>query len=99
MLKAFQEPVTQLLSHTPSDQDFELRVTDLETAQPSQERIDFLLGLFPYGTRVQENHIRLLEVCGEEVAALGEQVLDARGIIIIHLAAKGLNEEKVRLPG
>jgi len=85
------------LGHTTGNPDHELPALGfarlLHIAQAAEGRIDLFGRLLADMAGVEENEIRLLHVLGGDIAFHGQRIGHATGIIDIHLAAIGLDED------
>ncbi len=76
--------------HAAAQENFLLRVAALGVSQRAQIAENPLLGVFPDGAGVHDDHIRALGAADDGVAALGEEAPQLFGIGLVLLAAIGL---------
>ena len=77
--------------HAAAQEDFLLRVAALGVGQRAQIAENPLLGVFPDGAGVHDDHIRALGAADDGIAALGEKAPQLFGIGLVLLAAIGLH--------
>ena len=77
--------------HTAAQENFLLRVAALGVGQCAQIAENPLLGVFPDGACVHDDHIRALGAADDGIAALGEKAPQLFGIGLVLLAAVGLH--------
>ena len=85
--------ITFLARDTATDADNHVRPGLLELLPAPELGKHLFLGLFPDRTGVEQQHVGLGLVIGrQQVAALGQHVQHLGRIVLVHLAAVGLDE-------
>ena len=77
--------------HTAAQENFLLRVAALGVGQCAQIAENPLLGVFPDGAGVHDDHIRTFGTADNGIAALSEEASQLFGIGLVLLAAVGLH--------
>ena len=89
---AYRVPL--LARDAPPDPDDQSRAAVLEGAPAPELREHLLLGLLPHRAGVDEENVRLLRPLRElKPVRMGERIRGPRGVVLVHLAAEGANEE------
>ncbi|MBV5272965.1 MAG: DUF362 domain-containing protein, partial [Lamprocystis purpurea] len=83
-----------LTCHTTADADHQIRTLELPRTPPAELGEDLFLGFLTDGAGVEQQHVRILGARGEfHPMGLTQHVRHARGVVLVHLAAEGLNVE------
>ena len=82
-----------LLRHTPRDADLQIRLGILQLPKPAQLGIDLLSRLLADVACVQQHQIGVFHRVGGRIAIGFQRVAHTRGIVDVHLAAPGLDED------
>ncbi len=88
----FDEARAQVLRHAACHDELDPWTVLLEELHLGYSRLGAFFRLFPYGTGVEEKQIRFFGVFGGEAAVSFEHRRDERGIVLVHLAAVGIDQ-------
>jgi hypothetical protein len=86
-----------LLGHAADDADDLAGILPLERGHPAHGGVRLLLGQFPHGTGVEEQHIGLGRFIRQAVALLLEGRHDQLAVQHVHLAADGFDVHFLRV--
>ena len=94
--RAFQYRGALLARDATADADDQVGALLFELAPTAEQREHLLLRLLAHGARVQQQHVRVLcRANGARIDRIHEDVGHLGRIVLVHLAAKGLDEETV----
>ena len=84
-----------LAGDTAADADDQLRSQQLESAPLTEQRVHLLLCLLAHRAGVHQQHVGVRRILGRrQTHSRAQHVRHTRGIVLIHLATKGLDVEE-----
>ena len=98
--RAADDALALLAGHAAADPDQEFGLAFLQRAELAELGIELVLRLLAHRTGVDENDVGQARILGDLESAFGAQdIRHAPRVVLVHLAAEGLNEEVSRHPG
>lgn len=88
---AAEDGLAFLLGDTAADADDEVRICVFEFTEPTEEAVDFVLGIVADGAGVDDDERGVVRGFGEGIAVRFEHALHFKAVVLVHLATVGLN--------
>ena len=86
-----------LAGHAATHTDDQVRIVVLELLPAAELVKNLFLGLFAYGAGIEQDNVGFAFVLSQfELVRFAEQIRHACGVVLVHLAAMGLDEEFLR---
>jgi len=86
-----------LLHHAAADGDDHFRARLFQGPEGPHQRVDLALGMFAHATGIDQEYVGLLRALGAGKAGLRQETRQVLGVVLVHLAAVGLQEIARRL--
>ena len=87
------DQVTVLLSQAAADGDLQPRLGVHQCLEAPERPVELLVGVLPDAARVEHHHVGLVHVGGLLHAIGHEQAGQPLGVVLVHLAPEGADEE------
>ncbi len=94
--RPFQQRLAVLLGEAAADGDLHAGSLLLDRLQMAEVPVQLVVGVLADAARVEHDDVRLVEDLGTRQSLRGEHRRDAFGVVLVHLAPEGANEESAR---